>query len=70
MGKRRVVLSVDADIYEGLQKELKEAGFPRGTVSFIAEHAFDRYRLELEAIGKSESLKLLLDMREIRNEEL
>lgn len=64
MAKRRVVLSIDADIYEGLQAELKKAGFPRGTASFIAERAFNRYLVELDAMGTSDSLKRLLEVKE------
>jgi len=58
-GKQRVVLSIDADIWEEFQKNLKDKGYPRGTASWVIQQKLESLNLEFETLGDSQQLDLM-----------
>jgi hypothetical protein len=58
-GKQRVVLSIDADVWEEFQKNLKRKGYPRGTASWVVQQKLESLNLEFDALGDSQQLDLM-----------
>ena len=57
--KKRVVLSIDEDVWSQFQANLQKRGYPRGTASWVVQQKFQMLNAEFEALGDSQELDLL-----------
>ena len=57
--KKRVVLSIDGDVWKEFQENLKERGYPRGTASWVVQQQLERVNTEFEITGDSQQLDMM-----------
>jgi hypothetical protein len=61
--KKRVVLSIDEDVWSDFQGNLKKRGYPRGTASWVVQQQFERFNIEFEVTGDSQQLDLMFSTK-------
>jgi hypothetical protein len=58
MSKVRVNLLIDEKIWREFKEEIKDAGYPRGAPSWLAQRAFEKALEELRTVGMSSQLEM------------
>lgn len=61
MNRKRVTFTTDAEVWEHVNKLLKEKGYPLGTMGHYLTHCIDNLAVQLEHTD-GKQLKLLLDI--------
>jgi hypothetical protein len=56
--KISITLFIDKEVWRRVRQELRDAGYPRGAPSWLAQRAFEQAIRELEEIGVATQLEL------------
>jgi len=59
MGRIRVAITIERDVWEEFKANLAEKGYPKGTASYTIQRHLEHINTEFEVVGNSSQLNLL-----------